>query len=257
MTKKLLLVTALLSTNLLHAEHSKADIKLEHNKHAHTVHWSYEGEGAPEHWAQIDKRYFMCKEGNNQSPINLTHFTESELPAIQFDYHLISTEILDNGHTEQVNVKKGSSITVDDIQFDLKQFHFHTPSENNINGNSFPLEAHFVHASKNGELAVVAVMFKEGKANAALTELWAQMPEKVGEHHTIDAKHLDALLPKNRDYYRFNGSLTTPPCTEGVRWLVMKNSVTLSKAQIEKFAKIMHLHNNRPIQATNARMILK
>jgi len=258
MTKRLLLVTAtILGTNFLHAEHSKSEIKLEHNKHAHDVHWSYEGEGSPKHWAQIDKRFFMCKKGQNQSPVNLTGFTESDLPAITFNYHLISTEILDNGHTEQVNVQKGSSITVDDIVFDLKQFHFHTPSENNINGKSFPLEAHFVHASKEGKLAVVAVMFEEGEPNAALTELWEQMPEKTGEHHTIDAKHLDALIPKKRDYYRFNGSLTTPPCTEGVRWLVMKKPVTLSKLQINKFAKIMHMHNNRPIQPTNARVILK
>jgi len=257
MTKKLLLASALLTTGMLHAEHSKAGIKLTHNKHAHATHWSYEGEGAPEHWAQIDKRFFICKEGHNQSPINLTGFTEAELPAIDFNYHLVSTEILDNGHTEQVNVKKGSSITVDGIVFDLKQFHFHTPSENNINGKSFPLEAHFVHASAEEKLAVVAVMFEEGAENAALKELWAVMPTEVGKHHEIDAKHLDALLPKERDYYRFNGSLTTPPCTEGVRWLVMKKSVTLSKAQIETFKKVMHLHNNRPIQSTNARMILK
>jgi len=257
MKKNILLASTLFCTTLLHAEHSKADIKLEHNKHAHAVHWGYEGEGAPEHWAQIDTKNFMCKEGRNQSPINLTGFIKSNLPAIKFNYHLISTEILDNGHTEQVNVKEGSNIIVDNIEFELKQFHFHTPSENNINGKSFPLEAHFVHVSKDGSLAVVAVMFEEGKANAALTELWEQMPEKVGEHHTIDAKHLDALLPKDRDYYRFNGSLTTPPCTEGVRWLVMKKSVTISKAQVDKFAKIMHLHNNRPIQATNARLIIK
>jgi len=257
MTKKIVLASVLFCTSLLHAEHSKAGIKLEHNKHAHAAHWSYEGEGAPENWAKIDTKFFMCKEGRNQSPINLSGFTEAELPPIDFNYHLVSTEILDNGHTEQINVKNGSSITIDGITFDLKQFHFHTPSENNINGESFPLEAHFVHASKDGTLAVVAVMFNEGEANAALTELWAQMPEKAGEHHAIDAKHLDALLPKDRDYYRFNGSLTTPPCTEGVRWLVMKNAVTLSKAQIKKFAKIMHLHNNRPIQNTYARIILK
>jgi carbonic anhydrase len=257
MTKKIILTTALLGASLLHAEHPTTETTLTHGDHAHALHWSYEGEGAPENWAKVDKKFFMCKEGKNQSPINLTGFVESELPAIAFNYKLTSTEILDNGHTEQVNVKEGSSITVDGIQFDLKQFHFHTPSENNINGSSFPLEAHFVHASKAGELAVVAVMFEEGEANVALTELWAQMPEKAGEHHTIDAKHLDALLPKNRDYYRFNGSLTTPPCTEGVRWLVMKKPVTLSKAQVEKFAKIMHMHNNRPIQSTNARVILK
>lgn len=257
MTKKLLLVSVLLTTGLLHAEHSKADIKLEHNKHAHKVHWGYTGEESPEHWAELDKKNFICKEGRNQSPINLTGFIEADLPPIKFEYHLASTEIVDNGHTEQVNVKKGSAITLDGITFDLKQFHFHTPSENNINGKSFPLEVHFVHASKDGHLAVVAVMFEEGTENQALTELWEDMPTKVGEHHIVDAKHLDALLPKDRDYYRFNGSLTTPPCTEGVRWLVMKNIVMISKEQIDTFEKVMHMKNNRPIQPTHSRMILK
>jgi len=257
MKKYLLLASTLLCSTLSHAEHSKTDIKLEHNKHTHVVHWGYEGDGAPKHWGDIDPRFASCKNGLNQSPINLTRFTESELPAIDFNYHLTSTEILDNGHTEQINIKNGSSITIDNITFELKQFHFHTPSENNINGKSFPLEAHFVHASKDGKLAVVAVMFEEGEANTALTELWENIPKKVGEHHTLDAKHLNALLPKERDYYRFNGSLTTPPCTEGVRWLVMKKPVTVSKAQIETFAKVMLHQNNRPIQPTNARVILK
>ena len=254
---RLLLASALLTTTFGFAETKNEQPLLGHNDHAHAKHWSYEGEGAPENWAKIDKKFFMCKEGRNQSPINLTGFIESDLPAIKFDYNLVSTEMLDNGHTEQVNVKAGSSISIDGISFELKQFHFHTPSENNINGNSFPLEAHFVHASANKDLAVVAVMFEEGKANEALTELWEKMPEHAGEHHTIHAKHLDALLPKSREYYRFNGSLTTPPCTEGVRWLVMKTPITISRPQIDKFAKIMHLHNNRPLQAVNARYILK
>ena len=240
MTKKLLLATAILGANLLYAEN-----------------WGYTGAGAPENWAKIDKKSFMCAEGNNQSPINLTGFTEAELPAIAFNYTMASSELLNNGHTVQVNIKNGSSITIDNIQFDLKQFHFHTPSENNINGNSYPLEAHFVHASKDGALAVVAVMFEEGAENKALSELWAKMPNKAGDKHSIDAKQLEALLPKDRDYYRFSGSLTTPPCTEGVRWLVMKKSVTLSKSQVDTFAKVMHHHNNRPIQATNARAILQ
>jgi len=230
---------------------------LKHTEHAHKAHWDYEGEGAPENWAKIDKKFFMCREGKNQSPINLSGMLEAELPPIQFDYHLVSTEMLDNGHTEQVNLKKGSSITIDNTTFELKQFHFHTPSENNINGHSFPLEAHFVHASKDGELAVIAVMFKEGQANQALNELWAQMPKHNGEHKVIHAKHLDALIPTDRDYYRFNGSLTTPPCTEGVRWFVMKHPVTISKEQIKQFENVMHMHNNRPLQPINARAILK
>ncbi len=250
MTKKLLLATAILGVNLLYAEQAQ-------DTHTNIVHWEYEGEGAPENWGDLDEKFFMCKDGRNQSPINLSGFTEAELPPIKFDYHLVSTEILNNGHTEQVNMGKGSNITVDGINFELKQFHFHTPSENNINGNSYPLEAHFVHASKDGQLAVVAVMLEEGKENAALNELWENIPTHTGEHHHIDAKHLDALLPTDRDYYRFNGSLTTPPCTEGVRWLVMKKSVTLSKDQVDTFATVMHHRNNRPLQPSNARMILK
>jgi len=257
MTKKLLLTTALLGASFLHAEHAKADIKLQHNKHAHTMHWGYDGEGSPENWGKIDPRFATCSNGVNQSPIDLRGFTESELPAIDFNYTLTSSDILNNGHAIQANVKNGSSISIDGKRFELKQFHFHNPSENNINGKSFPLEAHFVHASKAGELAVVAVMFEEGAQNKALTELWAKMPQNVGDKNPIDAKNLDALLPKDRDYYRFNGSLTTPPCTEGVRWLVMKKSVMLSAAQIETFKKVMHHHNNRPLQARHARMILK
>ena len=258
MTKKILLSTIFMSASLLHAEHLKSDIKLEQtNKHEHKVHWGYEGEGAPEHWGDIDPRFTTCKNGVNQSPIDLTGFIESELPAITFNYHLNSSDILNNGHAIQINVKEGSNINIDGIDFTLKQFHFHNPSENNINGKSFPLEAHFVHASTDGKLAVVAVMFEEGAENKALAELWASMPQNIGDKTPIDAKNLDALLPKDRDYYRFDGSLTTPPCTEGVRWLVMKKYVTLSKAQIETFKKVMHHQNNRPIQNINARLILK
>ena len=241
--KKIALLATLLITPFLQANE-------------HKLHWGYEGDASPSHWAELNKKFFMCKEGTNQSPINLSNFIEATLPPIEFNYHLVSTEMLDNGHTEQINVKHNSSINIDGIKFELKQFHFHTPSENNINGKAFPLEAHFVHASKDGHLAVVAVMFEKGEANEALTELWRNMPTHTGEHHAIHAKHLDALLPENRDYYRFNGSLTTPPCTEGVRWLVMKDNITISKKQLALFQKVMKDPNNRPIQATNARVIL-
>ncbi len=256
MIKQILCLSLLLSSTFIYAEAPKKEIKHE-EKFAHKLHWSYEGDTSPEHWAEIDKSFFLCKDGSNQSPINLSGFIEADLPPIKFNYHLSSTEIVNNGHTEQVNVKEGSSITLDNTVFHLKQFHFHTPSENQINGKEYPLEAHFVHLSDNGTLAVIAVMFEEGSENEGLEELWKVMPTIEGGHHKVDAKHLDALLPKNRDYYRFNGSLTTPPCTEGVRWLVMKNSVTMSKAEIRSFEKVVHMHNNRPIQPTNARLILK
>ncbi len=220
------------------------------------AHWAYEGDTNPAHWGELDPKFSACSEGLNQSPVNLGGFVESELPAIDFKYMLKSTEILNNGHTVQINMAKGSTITVDGISFELKQFHFHTPSENNINDKSFPLEAHFVHASDKGELAVVAVMFDEGKENKTLATLWKNMPMKAGDKSAL-VESIETLLPENRDYYRFNGSLTTPPCTEGVRWLVMKESITLSKEQIATFEKVMHHPNNRPIQNTNARMILK
>ena len=218
-------------------------------------HWGYEGAGAPAHWGDLKPEFHTCKEGVNQSPIDLKGFVDAKLPELTFDYNSTSTEILNNGHTVQVNIASGSTVEVDGIKFELKQFHFHTPSENNINSKSFPLEAHFVHASKDGELAVVALMFEEGDENKILAQLWAKMPQKAGDKTKLEISDVTTLLPKERDYYRFNGSLTTPPCTEGVRWIVMKKATTLSKAQTEQFAKVMVHPNNRPIQGTNARII--
>lgn len=220
-------------------------------------HWEYSGEAGPENWAKLSPEYGACA-GKNQSPINLSGLIDAKLKPIAFSYKAGTTEILNNGHTVQVNAAEGSSITVDGIQFDLKQFHFHAPSENLINGKSYPLEAHLVHADKDGNLAVVAVMFNAGTASAALEKAWAQMPKNSGDKVDLSAKlsPLD-LLPKNRDYYRFNGSLTTPPCSEGVRWLVMKHPASASKEQIETFAHVMHHPNNRPVQAVNARPVLE
>jgi carbonic anhydrase len=221
------------------------------------VHWGYKGAGSPEHWGDLKPEFHTCKDGVNQSPIDLKDFVDANLPALTFDYKSASTEILNNGHSVQVNIASGSTVEIDGIKFELKQFHFHTPSENNINGKSFPLEAHFVHASKDGKLAVVALMFEEGDENKMLAQLWAKMPQKAGEKTKLEIADVTTLLPKERDYYRFNGSLTTPPCTEGVRWIVMKKATTLSKAQIEQFAKVMVHPNNRPIQGTNARIIVE
>jgi len=220
-------------------------------------HWGYTEEGSPLSWGTLKPEFHTCKDGLNQSPIDLKVFVDAELPKLTYNYKSASTEILNNGHTVQVNIANGSTVVIDGIKFELKQFHFHTPSENNINGKSFPLEAHFVHASKDGELAVVALMFEEGDENKMLGKLWAKMPMKSGEKSKLEIADVTSLLPKDRDYYRFNGSLTTPPCTEGVRWIVLKKSTTLSKAQADKFAKVMVHPNNRPIQPVNARIIAK
>lgn len=221
------------------------------------IHWDYSGEAGPDHWAKLDPGYAACA-GRNQSPINLTKLIEAELEPVVFSYESNGSEILNNGHTVQVNVSPGSGILVDGVRFELKQFHFHVPSENLLNGQSFPMEAHLVHTDQDGNIAVVAVLFSEGTANPALEKAWAQMPKKEGDKLALSSGVSPlGILPANRDYYRYNGSLTTPPCSEGVRWLVMKNPVSASKEQIEEFAHTMHHPNNRPVQAVNARPVLK
>jgi carbonic anhydrase len=221
-------------------------------------HWGYSGEGGPENWSKVDPKNVMCATGKNQSPIDLAGFVEADLKSLKLDYKAGAGEVVNNGHTVQVNYAAGSSLTVDGRAFELKQFHFHAPSENRVGGKQFPLEGHLVHADKEGNLAVVAVVFEEGKDNALLEKVWAAMPAKAGGKAALPAGlNVTQLLPADKDYYRFNGSLTTPPCSEGVRWLVMKKPAPVSKAQVEKFTKTLGFANNRPIQAVNARPVLQ
>ncbi len=244
----------LLSVMALLASCSNSTYVKEEHK---TVHWGYQGNTGPSNWAKISPKYSACL-GKNQSPVNLTGFVETDLKPLAFHYNAGGKEIINNGHTIQVNYQKGSSFVLDGTQFNLLQFHFHTPSENNINDKSYPLEAHLVHSDSKGNLAVVAVMFTEGAENTELAKAWSKMPKHTGDKHAFASLlNVNSLLPRNKDYYRFNGSLTTPPCSEGVRWVVMKKAMTVSKAQIEEFAHVLHHPNNRPIQATNARLIMK
>ena len=222
------------------------------------VHWGYTGHGSPDSWGEISPKYHTCSDGRNQSPVNVVSSLDADLEAIKIDYSKPSKDVVNNGHTVQVNMQSGNTIVVDGISFELKQFHFHTPSENHIDGKSFPLEAHFVHLDKDGNIAVLALMFEEGKENSELAKIWEKMPKEANGKNELELKNIaSALLPENKDYYRFNGSLTTPPCSEGVRWLVLKTPVTVSKEQVEKFLHTMHHPNNRPIQPTNARLIIK
>ncbi|MEH6543952.1 MAG: carbonic anhydrase family protein [Porticoccaceae bacterium] len=219
--------------------------------------WTYSGSTGPERWAKIGSANGACA-GKNQSPINLTGFVKSNLKPIKFDYQDSGQQIVNNGHTVQVTYGKRSHISLDNQTFNLLQFHFHSPSENHINGQSFPLEAHLVHADSKGNLAVVSVMFSKGAANKGLSQAWEKMPEQAGEHYAMpQTVNAIDLLPKNRNYYRFNGSLTTPPCSEGVRWLVMKTVLTASEEQIDAFTHSLHEPNNRPLQPLNARVILE
>ncbi len=226
------------------------------------THWGYTGHEAPQNWGELSPDYSTCKNGRSQSPINISKngvVATTRLENIEFNYKSDANEIVNNGHTIQVNVKDGSSIKIDGIVFNLKQFHFHTPSENMIEGKSFPLEVHFVHASKDGDLAVVALMLEEGRENKILSKVWYKMPHKADSSVAfgLSSSMLNEMLPRDKSYFRFNGSLTTPPCSEGVRWFVLKNYATVSKEQIKEFFDVFGHENNRPIQPLNARKVMK
>ena len=244
-------------------------------------HFGYSGDTAPQKWGTLNPEWRACAEGKNQSPVDLGGFADAKLPPLELKYSTLGVNIVNNGHAVQVDYAKGSQLHPDGHQhapyasmvhyapgsglnhdgrtFELKQFHFHSPSEHMLNGKSFPMEMHLVHADKDGNLAVVSVLMSEAATdNPVLTKLWSQMPGKAGDKSKLEAKINAAdLLPKSKDYYRYSGSLTTPPCSEGVRWYVMKQPITVSKGQIEAFRKVMGSANNRPPQPINARAVLK
>ena len=220
-------------------------------------HWGYAGHEGPEHWGELSPEYALCGSGKNQSPVNLTGMIEAELEPISFAYQGTPLEVENNGHSIKAGYAGESTMEIDGTSFKLLQFHFHTPSENHIEGKSYPMEAHLVHADKDGNLAVVAVMFAEGKGNSLISSVVDHMPEEVGKTNRSEQSiNVMDMLPENKDYYRFNGSLTTPPCTEGVRWLVMKDTVEVTKEQVAAFKSVMH-ENNRPVQPCYARPVLK
>jgi len=222
------------------------------------VHWSYEGKEGPEFWGKLNPEFSTCELGRNQSPINIDKTLDATLNPLKTFQRFPANDILNNGHTIQVNFKQGNILVLDSVLYQMKQVHFHSPSENTIHGKSYPLEAHFVHADVNGNLTVLAVMFEEGKANDALGRLWQQMPSLVDAPSPIKSRVLPSeLIPPDNSYFRFGGSLTTPPCTEGVNWILMKTPMTASAAQIEAFRNVVQHQNNRPVQALNSRFVVE
>lgn len=228
------------------------------NENIKTAHeWGYTGHNSPESWGSISPKNKMCAIGKNQSPINITTTLHIDLDELKISYNGSSNKVVNNGHTIEVVVGDDNTIVLDKMIFNLKQFHFHSPSENKIDGKSFPLEGHFVNVDKDGNIAVIAVMFEYGKENKVLSKIWNKMPIKEGEENKLELKKIASeLLPTNMAHYHFNGSLTTPPCTEGVRWIVLKTPVTVSKEQVKKFLNIMKHTNNRPVQPVNARVVI-
>lgn len=225
-----------------------------------SIHWGYAGHEGPEYWGSLSQGFAACKDGKSQSPINIVNASANdiELPAIEFKYAASPMQIVNNGHTIKVDYSGDSTITVEGKTFKLLQFHFHTPSENRIDGKSFPMEAHFVHADAAGNLAVIGVMYDQGAADQIIADIWGKMPHKSGET-VADAGSVNAMdmMPANKDYYRFDGSLTTPPCSEGVTWMVLKDAKTVSGEQASQFAELFHGGNARPVQSVNARTVLK
>jgi carbonic anhydrase len=224
----------------------------------HSSHWTYSGPEGPRHWGKLTPTFSSCSLGRMQSPIDVKNARTAELAVLKIHYQVAPLNIIDNGHTIQVNYPAGSTLTVGDKSYTLKQFHFHHPSEEHINGTSFPLVAHLVHEGPDGRLAVIAVLFELGAANPLINALWKNIPADRGKAHDVSSVSVQAqdLLPSERGYFTFAGSLTTPPCSEGVTWYVLKSRATISPEQLAAFAKI-YPANVRPIQPTNGREILQ
>jgi len=212
----------------------------------------------PANWGKLSPDFATCDTGKNQSPINIEDSIMAQLKPIRSLQRFAAKEILHNGHTIQVNFKQGNMMVLDSMPFQLKHVQFHAPSEHHIKGKSFPLEAQFVHVDSKGNIVYVALLFEDGKENVPLGKLLAEMPTEQSDAKPLKARVLPSeFMPVNKIYYRYSGSLTTPPCTEGVRWVVMKTPTHASTVQIEALSEAIKHTNNRPIQPLNGRMLIE
>jgi carbonic anhydrase len=219
------------------------------------AHWAYHGHTGPDAWGQLKPGFATCATGQRQSPIDIRGGIRVDLEPVQFDYRASGFTVVDNGHTIQVNVSPGNSISVMGRRYDLLQFHFHRPSEERIDGRQFDMVAHLVHKDVEGKLAVVAVLLDRGSAHPLVQTVWNHMPLEKGDSVRA-ASSIDVLqlLPQDRRYYTYMGSLTTPPCSEGVLWMVMAQPVGISPEQVATFSHLYPM-NARPIQPASGRLI--
>jgi len=223
--------------------------------------WSYEGATGAEHWSDLDPEYAACNAGKEQSPIDIRDAEKAELPAIKFEYKSGPLKyLINNGHTIRVNYRdaagKGSFLIAGGKRYRLTQFHFHRPSEEYIHGKPYDMVVHFMHEASDGKVAGVAVLLKAGSANATIRQIWDHMPKTQGQEEEIAGVEVDpaGLLPSDSAYYTYMGSLTAPPCTEGVTWFVLKTPVDISPQEIDEFAKL-YPHDVRPLQPLNGRVV--
>ena len=240
--------------------------------HTEKIEWGYEAENGPDVWAQLSREYVLCAEGKHQSPIDLVNPTPVKLPPIIFEYYwTTSLNIRNTGHTIEVAYPEESWIKVDNTRYQLLQFHFHAPSEHTVSGKPFDMEMHFVHKSEEGNLAVVGLLIEKGRHHFAFDPVWAHLPAVPGETQRVEVNEnfpvapfsmlssveaaTDEALQPWSGYYRYDGSLTTPPCSEGVKWVVLTTPIEMSESQIAAFKAIIP-DNNRPVQPLNERELL-
>lgn len=225
------------------------------NEKPHAPHWSYDGDASPDQWARLSPEWASCSTGSRQSPIDIRDGIKVDLEAVRFEYRPSTFTVIDNGHTVQVNLPPGNAIVVAGKRYELLQFHFHKPAEERVNGKPFDMVVHLVHKDLNGKLAVVAVLLEKGSAQRVVQNVWNHLPLEKGDPVEAGVP-LDPsdLLPAERGYYTYMGSLTTPPCSEGVLWMVMKQPVGISQEQLAIFARLYPM-NARPLQASSTRLI--
>jgi carbonic anhydrase len=220
--------------------------------------WSYEGARGAEHWGDLDPDYAACRDGKEQSPIDIRSAEKADLPAIRFEYKSGPLNIINNGYTAvRVDyLHSGNFLVVGDKRYELKQFHFHRPSEEYIHGKPYDMVLHLMHRDSDGKVAGVAVLLKAGSPNATIQQLWKFMPKTAGKLEEIPGVEVNPanLLPHNTGYYIYQGSQTAPPCTEGVTWFVLKTPMEISAEQIDAFAKL-YPHDVRPVQPLNGRIV--
>ena len=218
--------------------------------------WDYSNAHGPGHWAELSPEFATCKNGHRQSPIDIRDPKKTDLPPIQFDYQSSPLHIIDNGHTIMINYSPGSFISVGEKKYALQQFHFHRPSEERINGKRYDMEVHLVHQDEEGNLALVAVLLQQGEDNPLVHELWNDLPKEKGKEETLNGVQVNVaqILPADRGYYTFPGSLTTPPCSENVTWFVLKHPVTVSAAEIQQFSRL-YRDDARPTQPLYGREV--
>ena len=218
---------------------------------AESARWTYTGATGPAKWAKLEKGFASCALGKTQSPIDIpdAEARKGDLSPLLFDYRPSPLRIIDNGHTIQINYAPGSTISVEGKRYELVELHFHKPSEEKISGKAHDMEAHLVHKGKDGKFAFVAVLLDEGKENALIKTLWSNLPQAKDKENVVDAVKINAidLLPRDKGYYSFAGSLTTPPCSEDVKWFVLKTPTQISADEIARFARSYPM-NARPVQ---------